>query len=89
LLGVGWSCCLVGGSTLLSESVEIGVRPAVQGVADLIMGLSAAGASALAGLVIGAWGYGVLNGLAGAIMAIPLLIVLLRGRVTLAAESAT
>jgi hypothetical protein len=53
------------------------------------MGLSAAGASALAGLVIGAWGYGVLNGLAGAMMAIPLLIVLLRGRVTLAAEAAT
>jgi MFS family permease len=89
LLGVGWSCCLVGGSTLLSESVDIGVRPAVQGVADLIMGLSAAGASALAGLVIGAWGYGVLNGLAGAMMAIPLLIVLLRGRVTLTAKSAT
>lgn len=89
LLGVGWSCCLVGGSTLLSESVEIGVRPAVQGVADLIMGLSAAVASALAGLVIGAWGYGVLNGLAGAMMAIPLLIVLVRGRVTLSAQSAT
>jgi MFS family permease len=87
VLGVGWSCCLVGGSTLLSESVEIGVRPAVQGVADLIMGLSAAGASALAGLVIGAWGYGVLNGLAGAMVGIPLLIVLLRGRAFLTAES--
>src|SRR5262245_18384809 len=89
LLGVGWSCCLVGGSSMLSESVEIGVRPAVQGVADLIMGLSAAGASALAGLVIGAWGYGVLNGLAGALITIPLLIVLLRGRTTLAPTSAT
>jgi MFS family permease len=88
LLGVGWSCCLVGGSTLLSESADIGVRPAVQGVADLIMGLSAAAASALAGLVIGAWGYGVLNGLAGAMMAIPLLIVLLWGRAFLTAESA-
>jgi len=87
VLGLGWSCCLVGGSTLLSESVEIGVRPAVQGVADLIMGLSAAGASALAGLVIGAWGYGVLNGLAGAILGIPLVIVLLRGRAFLTAAS--
>jgi MFS family permease len=88
LLGVGWSCCLVGGSTLLSESVAIDIRPAVQGAADLIMGLTAAAASAVAGLVIGAWGYGVLNGLAGAMMAFPLLIVLLRGRTSPPAESA-
>jgi MFS family permease len=87
LLGVGWSCSLVGGSTLISESVEIG-RPAVQGVADLIMGLSAACASALAGLVIGAWGYGALNGLCRRRDGDPAVIVLFRGRASLTAESA-
>ena len=35
LLGLGWSCGLIGGSTLLTESVPVHDRVAVQGAADL------------------------------------------------------
>jgi MFS family permease len=73
LLGLGWSACLVAGSTLLSESVAIEERPVVQGSSDLLMGLAAAGGGAIAGLVVGRLGYGVLN--AGAsVLAVVLLV---------------
>jgi MFS family permease len=68
LLGLGWSCCLVAGSTLLSESVPVAARPGVQGAADLVMGLCAALGGAVSGLVLGAFGYGVLNLLAAALV---------------------
>lgn len=61
LLGVGWSCVLVAGSTLVGEGLDSAVRPRVQGVSDLVMGLSAASAGALSGVVVGVWGFGTLN----------------------------
>lgn len=61
LLGLGWSACLVAGSTLLSESVALDERPVVQGASDLLMGLAAAGGGAVAGLVVGNLSFGVLN----------------------------
>ena len=42
LLGVGWGCTMVAGSTLLSESVPVVQRSGVQGLSDVIMGVSAA-----------------------------------------------
>jgi MFS family permease len=74
LLGVGWSCGLVAGSTLLSESVPVASRPSVQGAADFTMGLCGAVGGALAGVVIGLTGYGTLNALAGA-LALPMLVL--------------
>jgi MFS family permease len=68
LLGLGWSCTLVSGSTLLSESVPGDVRTGVQGVADLVMGLCGAAGGGLAGVVVGWAGYGVLNVLAAALV---------------------
>jgi MFS family permease len=61
LLGLGWSACVVAGSTLLSESVPADVRTSVQGLSDLVMGLAAAGAGALAGPVVQWLGFGVLS----------------------------
>ena len=61
LLGLGWSLCTVSASTLLSESAPADARIDVQGAADLCMGLTAAAAGALAGVVVGTWGYGALN----------------------------
>ena len=58
LLGLGWSCTLIGGSTLLSESMDAEHRPSAQGASDLLMNLSGAGGGALAGVVIGTLGYG-------------------------------
>ena len=84
LLGLGWSCCLVAGSTLLSESVPVAVRPGVQGASDLVMGLCAAVGGALSGVVLGVFGYGPLN-----LLAAVLVVVLLVGVVatTRGAES--
>ena len=58
LLGLGWSCTLIAGSALLSESVATELRPSSQGASDLLMNLMGAGGGAIAGVVIGTLGYG-------------------------------
>ena len=58
LLGLGWSCTLIAGSTLLSESIEPHVRASAQGANDLVMNLCAAGGGAMAGVVIATLSYG-------------------------------
>ena len=58
LLGLGWSCTLIAGSALLSESVDLEMKPASQGASDLVMNLSGAVGGALAGLIIGTLSYG-------------------------------
>lgn len=57
LLGLGWSFATVAASTLIAQHAPLDVRTDVQGAADLVMGLTAAGAGGLAGVVVGAWGY--------------------------------
>jgi len=57
-LGLGWSCTLIAGSSLLSESVDDEMRPSSQGTSDLIMNLMGAAGGALAGLIIGFLNYG-------------------------------
>lgn len=71
LLGLGWSCTLIAGSALLSESVETELRPSSQGASDLLMNLMGAGGGAMAGIVIGTLGYGWLC----LIAAVPILIL--------------
>jgi len=71
LLGLGWSCTLIGGSALLSESVETELRPSSQGASDLLMNLMGAAGGATAGVVIGTLGYGWLC----FFVAIPILIL--------------
>ncbi|MEV0608938.1 MFS transporter [Polymorphospora rubra] len=80
LLGLGWSATMVAGSTLLSESVPVEVRPATQGLSDLLMGLAGASAGAASGFIVEAAGYPVLNLLA-AIATVPLTALALRVRV--------
>ena len=52
LLGLGWSCTLVAGSTLLTAAVPVQERPGAQGASDLLMGLMAGAGGALAGVVV-------------------------------------
>ena len=87
LLGLGWSGTMVGGSTLLSESVPAAARPAVQGLSDLVMGVAGAGAGALSGVVVALAGYGTLTVLA-AMAALPVLALALRSRGASAPASA-
>ncbi|HUX04397.1 MAG TPA: MFS transporter [Acidimicrobiales bacterium] len=57
LLGLGWSCTLIAGSTFLSESVDVSMRPSSQGASDLVMNLVGAGGGALAGVIVGTLSY--------------------------------
>lgn len=58
LLGLGWSCTLIAGSALLTESVAPEMKTSSQGASDLVMNLSGAGGGALAGVIIGTLSYG-------------------------------
>lgn len=79
LLGLGWSASLVAGSTLLSESVPDEARTSVQGVSDLVMGVAAASAGAVSGVVLAASGYAGLNA-AAALLLVPVLVLAMRHR---------
>lgn len=78
LLGIGWSFCIVAGSSLLTASLSLEIRPSAQGLTDLSMGMAGALAGALAGVVFGVWSYAAL-GLVVAALVLPLTIVTLRG----------
>jgi MFS family permease len=60
LLGLGWSCTLIAGSTLLTDEVAAPDRPSVQGLSDVVMNAAGAVGGALAGLIVVASSYGVL-----------------------------
>jgi MFS family permease len=77
VLGIGWSCTVVAGSTLLSESVRVDVRASAQGLSDAIMGLAGASAGALSGVIVGAWGYPTLA-LVAAFAATPFVLLVAR-----------
>lgn len=74
LLGVGWSCALVSGSTQLTTAVRTDERPATQGLADVLMGLAGAGGGAAAGFVVGGLGYSWLAGAAAVVGGVILVI---------------
>jgi MFS family permease len=65
LLGLGWSCTLIAGSTLVTDEVADVERPAVQGLSDLTMNAAGALGGALAAIVVLVWSYGVLCAVAG------------------------
>lgn len=80
LLGLGWSCTMVAGSGLIAAGAAVRDRAAVQGASDLVMGLSAALAGGLAGVVVQYLGYDWLGAI-GAVLALALgAYALLRGR---------
>jgi MFS family permease len=74
LLGLGWSCGLIAGSTLVTESVSAEMRPAAQGGTDLLMGLGAAVAGAVGGPLLAAGGFGLVAGVSAALV-LPLAVV--------------
>ena len=65
LIGVGWSCGLVAGSSLLTSSFSVEERVGVQGAADLLMVGSGAAAGMIAGVVVDGVGYHSLSHWAG------------------------
>ncbi|MEV5962923.1 MFS transporter [Kribbella sp. NPDC051952] len=57
LLGLGWSACLVAGSTLLSRSVPEDIRTSAQGLSDLTMGVLASISGTAAGPILANLGF--------------------------------
>jgi MFS family permease len=78
LLGLGWSCGLIAGSTLVTESVGADVRPTAQGGTDLLMGLGAALAGVIGGPLLAAGGFGLVASVSAALV-LPLAVVWVRG----------
>jgi MFS family permease len=74
LLGLGWSCTLIAGSALLTQSVEQQDRPAVQGAGDTIMNVAAALGGIVAGVVVSVGSYGWLNVLAAGLVGVLVLL---------------
>ncbi len=79
LLGLGWSCGLVAGSTLVTEAVGPEQRPTAQGGTDLLMGLGAALAGVVGGPLLAWGGYGLVATVSAALV-LPLVAALLLGR---------
>jgi MFS family permease len=74
LLGLGWSCGLVSGSTLVTEAVGADLRPAAQGGTDLLMGLGAALAGVVGGPLLAVGGFGLVSAVS-AVLVLPLAVV--------------
>lgn len=71
MLGLGWSACLIGGSSLLTASAPEDLRVPLQGANDMTMNFAAAGMAAMAGPVLAVGGFFWVN-----MMALVVLIVM-------------
>jgi MFS family permease len=79
LLGLGWSCGLIAGSTLVTESVGPDLRPTAQGGTDLLMGLGAALAGLAGGPLLALGGFPLVAAVSAALV-LPLAVVWVRAR---------
>jgi MFS family permease len=78
LNGVGWNLAFVAGSALLTDALSATERASVQGFADLLMGLMGAIGSAVGGMILGLWGFAILNAVGAALVLGPLAVTWLR-----------
>jgi MFS family permease len=78
LLGLGWSCGLIAGSTLVTESVGPDLRPTAQGGTDLLMGLGAALAGVVGGPLLAFGGFGLVSAVSAGLV-VPLAVVWFQG----------
>jgi MFS family permease len=77
LLGLGWSATMVSGSSLVAASTVRELKPAVQGLSDLVMGMAGAFAGAISGVVVQFAGYPMLT-LVAAVATVPLVVMAMR-----------
>jgi len=76
LLGLGWSACFIAGSTLISGSVPADIRVTVQGATDAAMNLGAAVFAAVAGPLLTAGGFTLINAVALGIVGLGVVVAL-------------
>lgn len=74
LLGLGWSASIIGGSTLLTQSVGATSRVPLQGAVDSLMNFGAAGLAALAGPVLAFGGFFAVNIMAACVL-VPFVLI--------------
>jgi MFS family permease len=87
VLGFGWNLCFIGGSVLLADHLTPPERARMQGVNDLLVGVTAASASLVSGIVYAGAGFGIMSW-SGAVVSILLLLMLWRGQVPVRAPAA-
>ena len=75
VLGAGWNLGVVGGSALLAASVPAPLRPRVEGVGEVSMGLAAGAGAPIAGVVV-AFGSFAALWLAGSVVAVTAVLAL-------------
>jgi MFS family permease len=78
LNGVGWNLSFVAGSALLTDALSPSERASTQGLADLVMGLMGALGSSAGGMILGLWGFTILNIVGAALVLVPLGVTVLR-----------
>ncbi|MGI8911843.1 MAG: hypothetical protein ACR2JR_15015 [Rubrobacteraceae bacterium] len=80
-MGVGWNLGVVGGSAMLSGSIPTGLRPHVEGIGEVSMGLAAGAGAPIAGMVVALGGFAALS-LAGTVVATTAILALAFARRT-------
>jgi MFS family permease len=88
LLGIGWSFGLIGGSSLLVESVPDSSRVTVQGAADLLMSFCGGVAGFSSGFIRKAFGFHMLSNL-GTVLALALVVIGIRRLTTIRTAQTT
>jgi MFS family permease len=78
LNGVGWNLAFVAGSALLTDALAPAERASVQGFADLLMGLMGAIGAVAGGMILGLWGFAILNAVGAVLVLGPLAVSWLR-----------
>jgi MFS family permease len=77
LLGLGWSCCFVAGSTLLADVLRPHEKGRIQGLADTVVNLASGTGSLGGGLIFAAIGFMAMNWIGIVIALIPLLLIII------------
>jgi MFS family permease len=72
LNGIGWNLAFVSASALLTDALSPDDRTSTQGLADLCVGVMGFIGSAGGGMILGLWGFGVLNAVGAAMLILPL-----------------
>jgi MFS family permease len=80
LLGLGWSFATVAASTTVADLTPVAARTDVQGTADMLMSLTAAGGGALSGVIVGMLGFPVLAAFAALLATVVVVAGVATGR---------
>jgi MFS family permease len=78
-VGFGWSCCYVSGSALLTDALGAAERARMQSTNDAAINIASAGGSLSGGLLLSAFGFGVVSAIGLTVALIPLFFVVQAG----------